>query len=202
VADRRVAPARDPGRGAVLGGVAIVVTMAVLGGLIIAAGSDEPEHAAAGAWPALAIACLIATPGVFALLGLRGRPWLLTAAGFVLFPMCFLSFSVLFLPLVVPAVIFLTVAIVRPRKRPRPWAQCLAAVLSLVFVVAALVSLFAHEDPVEWHTATESGSASDVITMQEALTSLGFVVAAITVAALAPRDGALVSRRARCPDPE
>ena len=63
------------------------------------------------------------------------------------------------------------------------------AVLSLVFVVAAFVSLLAHEDPVEWHTATESGSTSDVITMQEALTSLGFVVAAITVAALAPRDG-------------
>jgi hypothetical protein len=173
----------------VLGGVLIDVTMAVLGGLIINAGSDEPAHAAAGAWPALAIACIIATPSLFALLGLRGRPWLLTVAGFLLFPMCFLSFSFLFFPLVVPAIIFITVAIVRPRARPRPWVQCAAAVLGLVFVVAALVSLFAHEDPVEWHTATESGSASNVITMQEALTSLGFSVAAIAVALLAPRDG-------------
>ena len=63
------------------------------------------------------------------------------------------------------------------------------AVLSLVFVIAALVSLFAHEDPVEWHTATESGSTSDVISVQEALTSLGFFVAAMSVAALVPRDG-------------
>ena len=144
---------------------------------------------AAGAWPTLAIACLIAAPALFALLGLRGRPWLLTVAGFLLLPMCFLSFSFLFFPLLVPAIIFITVAIVRPRARPRPRAQCLVAVLSLVFVIAALVSLFAHEDPVEWHTATESGSTSDVISVPEALTSLGFFVAAMSVAALAPRDG-------------
>jgi hypothetical protein len=188
--ETRIATVREVGRRAVLTGVVINLTMAVLGGLILFAGSDEPERAAEGPWPALAIACLIATPALFALLGLRGRPWLLTVAGFLLFPMCFLSFSFLFFPLLVPAIIFITVAIVRPRARPRRSAQCFVAVLSLVFVVAALVSLLAHEDPVEWHTATESGSTSDVITMQEALTSLGFFVAAVTVAALAPRDGA------------
>ena len=64
----------------------------------------------------------------------------------------------------------------------------MAAVLGLCFVVASLVSLRQHVDPVEWHTSTESGSTSDVITMQEALTSLGFVVAGVAVAALAPRD--------------
>ena len=181
--------AREVGRGAVLAGIVITLAMAVLGGLILLAGSDEPDRAGAGGWPALAIACLIAAPALFALLGLRGRPWLLTVAGFLLFPMCFLSFSFLFFPLLVPAIIFITVAIVRPRARPRPRAQSLVAVLSLVFVIAALVSLFAHEDPVEWHTATESGSTSDVISVQEALTSLGFFVAAMSVAALAPRDG-------------
>lgn len=170
-----------------LGGVIVNVTMAVLGGLIFNTGSAS--SAASGPLPALAIACIIAAPSFLALLGLLGRPWLLSMAGLLLFPMCLLSFSFLFFPLLVPAILFISVAIVRPRPRPRPGAQCLAAVLSLVFVVAALVSLFAHADPVERNTPTGSMSTSDVITVQEALTSLGFFVAAITVAALAPRDG-------------
>ena len=103
--------------------------------------------------------------------------------------MCFLSFSFLFFPLVVPAILFLTDAITRPRSEPRPRAQCPAAFLSAGFVIAAILSLWAHQDPVTWHTATQSGGVSDVITMQEALTSIGFLVAAIAVAALAPRDG-------------
>jgi hypothetical protein len=103
----------------------------------------------------------------------------------------------LFFPLVVPAVLFLTDAITPPRTSPRPRAQCAAAVLSALFVVAAVLSLWAHQDPVTWSTATQSGFASDVITLQEALTSCGFLIAAVSVAAFAPRDGQTTSREAR-----
>ena len=77
----------------------------------------------------------------------------------------------------------------RPRRDPHPLAQCGGALLSALFVIAAVLSLFAHQDPVSWSTATQSGSTSDVITVQEALTSIGFLVAAVAVAALTPRDG-------------
>ena len=104
--------------------------------------------------------------------------------------MCFLSFSFLFFPLVVPAVLFLSDAIVRPWRDPqRHLVQCGGALLSGLFVIAAVVSLFAHQDPVSWSTATQSGTTSDVITMSEALTVIGFLVAAVAVAALTPRDG-------------
>jgi len=120
----------------------------------------------------------------------------LSVAGLLLVPMCLLSFSFLFFPLLVPAVLFLAVAIVRPRARPRSWVQCSAAVLSAAFVVVAFLSLFAHRDPVERNLRNQSVSASDVVTTEEALTSLGFVVAALAVAALAPRDGATAPREA------
>ena len=56
-------------------------------------------------------------------------------------------------------------------------------------MIAAVLSLWAHQDPLTWHTATQSGGVTDVITRQEGLTSLGFLVAAVAVAALAPHDG-------------
>ena len=112
-------------------------------------------------------------------------------AGLLLFPMCFLSFSFLFFPLVVPAILFVSVALMRPRPRPRSWVQCLVALLSVVFAIAALLSLVAHHDPVEQYDSSGSSvtSTDDVITVPEALTSLGFFVAAMSVATLAPRDG-------------
>jgi hypothetical protein len=103
--------------------------------------------------------------------------------------MCFLSFSFLFFPLLIPAILFMHDAITRPRSAPRPWAQCPAAFLSAGLVIAAILSLWTHQDPVTWHTATQSGGVSDVITLRETLTSIGFLIAAIAVAALAPHDG-------------
>ena len=177
------------GRRAVVCGVVVNAAMAVLGGLVFNTGSSS--SAASGALPALAIAFIIATPSFLALLGLLERPWLLAMAGLLLFPMCLLSFSFLFFPLLVPAILFVSVALVRPRPCPRPWVQCLVALLSVGFTIAALLSLVAHRDPVEQYDSSRSSvtTTDDVITVQEALTSLGFFVAAMSVAALVPRDG-------------
>jgi hypothetical protein len=177
------------GRGAVACGVVVSGAMAVLGGLIFNTGSAT--SATSGALPALAVALIIATPSFLALLGLLERPWLLAVAGLLLFPMCLLSFSFLFFPLLVPAILFLSVALTQPRPRPRSWVQCPVALLSVVFAIAALLSLVAHRDPVERHDSRGSSvtTTDDVITVPEALASLGFFVAAMSVAALAPRDG-------------
>jgi hypothetical protein len=188
-----IVPVKKLGYGGVIAGVVVVLIEAGLGGLIHHYGTHSSERAAAGDWGSVAFALVVATPAALALLGLQRRPWLLVAAGVVLFPMCFLSFSFLFFPLLLPAVFFLTDAITRPRRTPQPPAQCVAAALSALFVVAAVLSLWAHQDPVTWSTATGSGSASDVITLREAWTSFGFLAAAIAVAAFAPRDGQTTS---------
>jgi hypothetical protein len=180
---------REVGYGRLVVGVGIVLTLALVGGLVRTAGTSGPERSVAGDWGSLALALVILAPAVLALVGMQQRPWLLVVAGLLLLPMCFLSFSFLFFPLVVPAVLFLSDAIVRPRRDPRHLAQCGGALLSGLFVIAAGLSLFAHQDPVSWTTATQSGTTSDVITMSEALTAIGFLVAAVAVAALTPRDG-------------
>jgi hypothetical protein len=170
-------------------GVVIVVTMALIGGLVRTAGTTAAERDVAGDAGTLAFVAVIATPAILAVVGLRRRPWVLVAAGVLLLPLCFLSFSFLFFPLLVPAVLFLADAATRPRAEPRSFVQCLGALLSGLFVVAAVLSLFAHPDPVSWHTATSSGYASDVVTTREAVTALGFLSAAIAIAALTPADG-------------
>ena len=85
---------------------------------------------------------------MLALIGMQQRPWLLVAAGLLLVPMCFLSFSFLFFPLVVP----------RRCSSPTPSSGRGASLIpsgsaavrssAAVFVVAAVLSLFAHQDPV------------------------------------------------------
>jgi hypothetical protein len=179
-----------PDRSRVVVGVGIVLAMAVVGGIVRTAGTSAPERHVAGDWGTAAFVLVVATPAVLALVGLRRRPWLLAAAGVVLVPLCFLSFSFLFFPLLVPAALFLGDAVSRPRSEPRSIAQCIGAVLSVLFVVAAVLSLFAHNDAVSWSTATSSGYASDVITAREAITSFGFLAAAIAIASLTPPDGA------------
>jgi hypothetical protein len=189
MAEETTVARRELGHGGALVGIGIVLGMAVLGGLIHHYGTYPPERAAAGDWGSLAFSLILATPAVLALLGLQQRPWLLATTGLLLLPMCFLSFSFLFFPLLIPATLFLTDAMTRPRSKARPRAQCSAAFLSAGFVIAAVLSLWAHQDPVTWSTSTQSGSVSDVITLQEALTSFGFLIAAVAVAALAPHDG-------------
>ena len=183
-----MSPPASVGHGGVFVGIGIVVTFSMVAGLLRSFATDVPARAAED-WSWLAFALVVATPAVLALVGLQHRPWFLVAAGIVLLPMCFLSFTFLFFPLFISALLFMSDAIARPRPMPRPRAQCVAASLSVLFVVAAFLSLFARADPVTWHTATASGGVSDVITLQEALTSLGFLIAAVAVAVLAPADG-------------
>jgi hypothetical protein len=180
---------RQRGSGTVLAMAGLVVVLAALGGLVFWAGSDAAQRGEEGALAPLAFGLPIATPAALALLGWSERPWLLIAAGLSLLPMTILSFSYLFVLLFLPACTFFVVAITRPRLPVHARAQPLAALLCVGFVLAAVVNLLGggEERTVTTGTATWSGQ---VMPARSALTTIAFVVAALTIAWLAPKDRA------------
>lgn len=94
----------------------------------------------------LGLIAILMIPVILALVGLR-RPGALLAAGVVSLPMCFMSFSFLLFPMLIPAALYLiaygrTASTYTPRLSP-------SAVASLTFVLLVLsfMSLFMNEDP-------------------------------------------------------
>lgn len=159
------------------------VTAAAALGVVRFVGGSPAETGIEGAAGALALAAVLAAPGVLALLGSVGRrPGLLVAAGIALAPLSFLAFSGVTLPLLIPAMA-LTVA---GARRLTPDARACAPLwvtgwAVLAVLGAAVVALFAHQDPRSWSTATSEGSTSDVITLGESLLSLWLVALALTL---------------------
>jgi hypothetical protein len=150
------------------------------------AGSGPADAAASGLVGSIALGGTVAVPALLALLGNRARDWVLVAAGLMLLGPASLSVAIVIA--FVPALALAGIGIARlSLGRGTPGAQPIAAGLCVVFVVAAIVSLFAHQDPASWTTATESGSTSDVVTMAEALTAIGFLTASLAIGWLAPR---------------
>lgn len=178
-------------------GLAIVVAvLLVLAGVGIAAlrffGGSPPEHRLYDLLGALALGAIVAAPGVLALLARHDRPALLLPAAVVLVPLSFLSFALVTLPLLIPAVMLFVDYARRKRVHPIGWLRATAVtVLVLAMLLAALLALFVHQDPREYTTATAGYGTSDVITAAEALLSLALVGGALgvgwTLAAPRPR---------------
>lgn len=64
---------------------------------------------------------------------------------------------------------------------PRPALHpALITLTTIVLLLAAVVALFAHQDPRSYSTPTSSGSASDVVTYGESL--VGLLIAGATTA--------------------
>lgn len=150
---------------------------------------------------------ILMIPVALALVGLR-RPGALLAAGVVSLPMCFMSFSFLLFPLLIPAALYL-IAYGRAAIEYTPrLAPAAVASLTFVLVVLSFMALFMHEDPRCYEIVRRpngstfdrplppgesvysaqggrgvvgSGCSSDSVTPIEAGTSLGLV----TLAALA-----------------
>lgn len=180
-ADPYVAPTAEPDRLAVV--VALLLVLAALG---IAAlrffGGSPPEQRWYDLLGALALGAIVAAPGILALLAHYGRPALLLPAAVVLIPLSFLSFALVTLPLLIPAVMLFVDYAHRSRAHPIGWLRAMAlAALVLGLLVAAALALLVHQDPREYTTATAGYGTSDVITAAEALVSLALVVAALAV---------------------
>lgn len=127
-----------------------------------------------------ALGALVAAPGLLALLGLRDRAGLWLPAGLAAFPLAFLSFAGLTLPLL-PLGLVIVVAWVRhpgshAGSRAHPGVVT-PLVVSLLLGAAAVP--FISDDPASWTTATGGGSTSDVITNGEALASLACTALAL-----------------------
>jgi hypothetical protein len=181
------------------GGVGSDAVVAGIGWFVIAAGAAlgvvryvDPDGASAaerameGPWGGLALGAVVAAPGVVVLLAVRDRPVLLLPVAMILVPLSFLSFAGILLPLLIPAGMLFAAYGRRSVYHPlRAWRTGLVALSVVAFLIAAVISLFVHQDPRQYTTPTESGSTSDVITPLETLICLALVFAAITTAWLA-----------------
>ena len=191
VAAKRADTGREDGISEVAIGVGVAITLAMAGtaGVIHSFGSDSGERSITGPWPSLAFTAVIAAPAVVAVIGTMSRPWVLGGAGVAQVPMMWLSFSPLFFPLLVPAVLFITQGSSMARGPRRSWAQPLAAAASALFLVAAPLCLIVHQDPTSWTMPNGgSGYSSNVTTATESALSFLCVVAAVVAAIVAPPD--------------
>lgn len=198
--DTRLGVAGSTGFIAVSAGM-IVAGAVALGFARFFAGAPVLEQNLEAAVASLALAAVVAAPGVLALLALADRPVLLLPAGIMLVPLSFLSLAGVTLPLLIPAVMLFTAYGRRSSALPSPRGQ--SAVTTLVTVVLLLVAglvLFVHPDPRSYSTPTSGGGVSDVVTYVESATSLAVVAIAIGWAwVAAPQQHA--SDKSRTPKP-
>ena len=161
-----------------------VAAFVVLAGLGLAAirfaGGSPAERGVEGVLGSLALGAPVMATGALALLSLRQRATLMLPAAVVLVPMSFLSFALVTLPLLVPAVL-LVVGYRRRRDAESRSGLGTAVTLWVValLLIAAVGALLVHQDPREYATATSSGSTSDIITTAEALISLALTSASL-----------------------
>jgi hypothetical protein len=155
-------------------GVAAFLVLAGMGlATIRYLGGSPAEDGLEGALGAFALGAPVMATGALALLALRGRAVLLIPAAVVLVPMSFLSFALVTLPLLVPAVMLSVGYRRRSGVESMPGARAAATLAVVVpLLIAAVGALLVHQDPREYTTSSSSGSTSDVITSVEALISL------------------------------
>jgi hypothetical protein len=162
-------------RGVVAAGVAVVRLGVVLG--VVAGAGAIPADPVLGF---AALGALVAAPGVLALLGLRDRAGLWLPAGLAAFPLAFLSFAGLTLPLLPLAAVFVVAWVRHPRSHASAVVHpAVVAPLVVTLLLGATVALFISDDPASWTTSTGGGSTSDVITNREALLSLACTMLAL-----------------------
>lgn len=161
-----------------------VAALLVLAGLGLAAirfvGASPAEDGIEGALGSLAFGAPVMATGALALLALRDRAVLLLPAAVVLVPMSFLSFALVTLPLLVPAVMLSVGYRRRSRVESTSGARATVTLWAVVLLlIAAVAALLVHQDPREYSTPTSSGGTSDIITAVEALISLALTATSL-----------------------
>jgi hypothetical protein len=172
--------ATQPGRLLVQVSAGVIVAAGLGLAALRFGGEAPPARGLEAAIGAAALGLVIATPGVLALLALRDRPALLLPAAALLVPLSFLSFALVTLPLLIPAVL-LARAFARAAPDGASVRTAITTLLVLALLATALLTLFIHDDSRQFTTATASYSTSDVITYWEAARSMTFSAAAVVV---------------------
>ena len=140
--------------------VAIVLSFALAVAVgILRTVNAEPVEWAAEVAGNVAFAVVFAAPALLALLGLRGRPSLLVAAGALDLGLAFVTLISLGLVFVPPGVMFF-VAARQMRGAGVGLLRSIAAVLVAIIVGAvAFFALFAREDPICWARNPTTGES-------------------------------------------
>ncbi|MGZ5300394.1 MAG: hypothetical protein ACXWEJ_01055 [Actinomycetota bacterium] len=140
-------------------GIIISLILAV-GVAVLRSVNADPVERAAEVAGTIAFATVFATPALLAMLGVRGRPSLLFAAGALDLVLAFVTlFSLIGLVFVVPAVMFF-VAAGKPRGSVVSRSRSISAVLVAVALgTAGFFALFAHEDPICWARNAATGQS-------------------------------------------
>jgi hypothetical protein len=130
---------------------------------------------------------LYLAPAAIGWLGLRqGDPALLTAAGVILIPASFLSFTGVTLIFLIPAVLLLTGAQVARRRSPGRGgasASLRATVAAILPLAAGWAVLFGFTEPRCFDTATGSGCSSSATSITGIVVGASLLVVALALAA-------------------
>jgi hypothetical protein len=133
-------------------GIGLSFALAVTVGVVRAINA-EPVERAAEVFGNAGFAVVFAAPGLLALLGLRGRPSLLVAAGVLDLALAFVTLmSLIGLAFVVPGVMFFVAASQMRGSGGRPARSLAATLVAVILGTASFLALFAREDPVCWAT--------------------------------------------------
>lgn len=141
--------------------VAIVLSFALAFAVgILRTVNAEPVERAAEVAGNIAFAVVFVVPALLGLLGLRGRPSLLVAAGALDLMLAFVSLisfiGLVFLP---PAVMFFVAAGQARGAGVSPGRSIAAVLVAVILGAAAFFALFAREDPVCWARNPTTGES-------------------------------------------
>ena len=141
--------------------VAIVLSFALAVAVgILRTVNAEPVERAAEVAGNVAFAVVFVVPALLALLGLRGRPSLLVAAGALDLVLAFVSLiSFIGLVFVPPAVMFFVAAGQTRGTGVSPGRSIAAVLVAVILGAAAFFALFAREDPVCWARNPTTGES-------------------------------------------
>ena len=143
-------------------------------------GSEEPLRTIEAALDAVTFGLLVAAPGVLVLLGARsGRPGMLIPAATVLVPLSFISFALVTLPLLIPAVLLFRLA---ARTTPRGmWTRAmLAGIAGTTQLIGALVCYVGLREERSWsYPDGGGGSTSGWVPWSTSFIVLALIASAI-----------------------
>ena len=140
-------------------GIGLSFALAVAVGILRTV-SAEPVERAAEVAGNVAFAMVFAAPALLALLGLRGRPSLLVAAGALDLVLAFVTLiSFIGLVFVPPAVMFFVAAGQMRGAGASPSRSIAAVLVAVLLGTVAFFALFAHEDPVCWARNPATGES-------------------------------------------
>ncbi len=140
-------------------GIVLSFALAVAVGILRTVNAEPVERAAEVAGN-VAFAMVFAAPALLALLGLRGRPPLLVAAGALDLVLAFVTLiSFIGLVFVPPAVMFFVAAGQMRGAGASPSRSIAALLVAVLLGTVAFFALFAHEDPVCWARNPATGES-------------------------------------------